>query len=56
MTVFFTPEVLEVLKRNVSPSDETLHKIMNPMCGRCMLERGQRIIDQQKETNGDRTN
>jgi hypothetical protein len=37
---YYTPEFLENLKKvvdNISP--ETWHKIMNPMCPQCLIER-----------------
>ena len=41
--VWFTPEIIEIAKKNL-PSPETMHKIMNPMCGTCMAERGRRWL------------
>lgn len=41
---YFKPEALEILKRkfeSVSPS--TWHKIMNPLCGECLIERGRAL-------------
>lgn len=37
--VYFTPEFLEVLRNQTQMSDETWHKIKNPMCPMCLANR-----------------
>lgn len=41
---YYVPELLDVLRQNLQMSPETWHKVMNPMCGTCMAERGRSII------------
>lgn len=36
---YYSKETLDILKTMI-PSAETLHKIMNPLCGICMAKRG----------------
>ncbi len=45
MLTYYDPKFLEVLKANLSISDDTLHKIMNPYCGQCLLERGEKVLN-----------
>lgn len=46
--VWYTPEALAGLEACL-PSSETMHKIMNPYCGRCMAERGRQVLKQINE-------
>lgn len=43
--VFFTPEFIEVLRQNLRMAEETWHKVMNPLCGACMAERGKAALE-----------
>ena len=42
--IYFTPEFLELMKKQTRMSPETLHKIMNPFCGTCLFEMGRRAV------------
>lgn len=52
MSLFYDEKTVEVLKRNLEMSDKTWHKVMNPMCGACMLERGHWVLEPWKEEMG----
>lgn len=42
-----TEEAKAVLERQLHAlTPETLHKLMNPYCGHCILERGKQVIEQ----------
>ena len=43
---WFNKEILKHMRKQMeSISDSTWHKIMNPYCGQCMLERGRKFIE-----------
>lgn len=44
----FSKELIEIFKQNAFMSPSTWHKIMNPLCGPCLAERGRQIINQKK--------
>ncbi len=44
--VYFSDKVLETLAYNMRLSPSTAHKIMNPFCGQCIAERGERWLNQ----------
>lgn len=51
---YYDPATLEVLKMQLYASPEMWHKIMNPFCGKCMIERGkQAITDFQSNQSSD---
>lgn len=37
--VYFSPELLTLLRKNTQMSPATWHKVMNPLCPRCLRER-----------------
>jgi hypothetical protein len=43
-TAYYSPGLLKVLKEQLKDS-EALHKMMNPMCGACLAERGREILE-----------
>lgn len=41
---YYAPGTLEILKRHLeSVGASTWHKIMNPLCGECLIERGRAL-------------
>jgi len=46
--VYYSKEVLEALKKSFRLSPSTLHKIMNPFCGKCIGTRGKRAKRHEK--------
>jgi hypothetical protein len=48
LSTYYSKEVIELMKKNMRLSPSTAHKIMNPYCGQCMLERGKKLIENAK--------
>lgn len=43
---YYSKEIIDLLKTQLDTvSPETWHKIMNPLCGVCMAERGRALIE-----------
>ena len=44
--IYYDKKVLAVLFEQLnSMSASTLHKIMNPMCGQCLAEKGKALVE-----------
>jgi len=44
--IYYSKEMLAVLQEQMDAiSPETWHRIMNPMCGHCLAERGKALIE-----------
>lgn len=45
-TVYYSKEILDLLHKQLEDiSPEIWHKMMNPMCGHCLAERGRALIE-----------
>jgi hypothetical protein len=45
-TIYYSKEMIDLLHKQFdSISPETWHRMMNPMCGICMAERGKALIE-----------
>ena len=44
--IYYSKEILELLHKQFDNiSLETWHRILNPMCGQCLYERGKALVE-----------
>jgi hypothetical protein len=43
-TQFYDPKMIALLKKQMYLSPSTAHKLANPFCGKCIMERGKQFL------------
>ena len=43
--IYYDKEAIEKLKESFQLSPSTLHKMLNPMCGQCLAEKGKALVE-----------